>query len=740
MASFDLHGVSNMSQFFSARQDLFKAQEAMARITNQISSNQQFSKPSEDIGASSRVIRLQAILEQYETFSNSIEMGSTKLETVDSVLSEANALIINLKAQALDMSDSTSSAAERLATAEVVQQSLSSLVGLANSSVADQFLFSGFDSSQPPFKIDGDEVVFLGDSNEITTQISQGQYLATTLNPNEAFGTLSVEKKGTADLNPRLNFGQGSVDGHSVTAAGTSTTFTDSSLVTSGFSASDLVGREVYVSSGTNSGEHGTITGYGAGVVTIDGADAFTAAFDTTSVFSISRGTAGTSLESLNKGAGVQAGEISISSAGVQKKINLSTARTITDVKERIENTFSNLTVSINAAGSGLTVTDTALGSLTISSVNGGTTAEDLKINGTAAGGVLPAAASDLNVALTENTRVADLDGAATQPLPTLGSIHVINGTRTANIDLSSATTVREMLKLVNTATTSDGRPMYLEASINTAGTGLNVMSRLSGADFSISNISGADSTATELGLLTMTSDMALSTLRQGKGLDFDTGTDMIIRVGSGGGATDYNIDFSTSPTPTTIADLIARISSETGGAVTASIDNITGNNMQLASTNAVDMISVTTVNSNVAAQMGFSTVPQGTDGVATTLSASVDVAALEVDSVFTSVINLSNGLMNNDSSAIQFAAQDVENSLDTLLSGRAKVGGRLVRLDLTSTLIENQKLFAQEDLSRNFDVDLTEALTELSARQVALEATLATTARILDTSLLNFI
>ena len=140
-----------------------------------------------------------------------------------------------------------------------------------------------------------------------------------------------------------------------------------------------------------------------------------------------------------------------------------------------------------------------------------------------------------------------------------------------------------------------------------------------------------------------------------------------------------------------------------------------------------------------MAEQLGFTTVPADTNGSTTSISG-IDVSTLYVDSVFTSAINLSNGLLNNDQSAIQLAGQDLESSFDTLLAGRAKVGGRLIRLELTASLLDKERLFVQEDLSNTLDIDMTKALTDLQAQQVALEATLATTARILDVSLLNFL
>lgn len=716
-------GISNLSIFGMVRQDIARAQKDLARIQLQLSSQRRLLTPHDDVGATGRVLRLQNILEQQTTFRSTIGQARSKLEQSDGVLSEMNSQLIELQALVVDMSDSGATPAMRQATAETVNQNLHALVDLANTQVADQFLFSGFDSGQTPFVREGTEVIFHGDANEILAQISQGQYLGTTLDPAQAFGSLSVEKQGTANLNPRLNLGQGHIDGHQVTAAGTTTTLTDSTLI--GQTASDLIGREVWVSAGTNAGEHGTISGFNTatGEITIAAADAFNAAFDTTSVFSVSEGRPGTRLADLNGGTGVQAGTIRITTTEFTTgtTVDLSTARTITDVKERIENLSSRLQVSINAGGNGLTVTDTNGTSITIASVDGVTTAEDLGINGTNAGGTITG--SDVNPRLTERTLTADLAGAVNDPI-VLNSIYVTNGNRSGSIDLSSATTIEDLLDTINNATASDGRDFHLQASINSAGTGINVLSRISGADFSISRNAAGDATAEDLGLLTMTGSTTVSSLRGGLGLDTAAGTDFVIDVSG----TQHNIDLSSAQT---LQDIINAVNTQTGGAVTASINDVQGNRLELT---AGASMFLAMGQSNAAEQLGFQLGQNGATQQGT------DVAALRVDSLFTATADFYTSLMNNDQSGIIQSGIQLDDAFDTLLQGRAKVGGRLTRLDLTLNRLDNEEVFVNSDLSNTLDIDLTEAISDLQAQQVALQATYATSAQMLQLSLVNFL
>lgn len=718
-----LRGVSNMSLFDQVRRNIFSAQRDIAHLNLQLSSQQRIIRPHEDPGGASRVLRLQALLSANAGFSSAVELGRSKLEQSDGVLAQMNATTIEIQAMAIDMADSGSSAAMRLATSETVSQALKNLVHLANTQVGEQFLFSGTDAARTPFVMDGNEVVFHGNETEILSSISQGQFMGITLNPSTAFGALSVQKKGTANLDPRLNFGAGSIDGHSVTALGTTTTFSDSSLIGAGYTATDLIGRQVNVYDGTNKGRQSTITGYVPATGTFTVNPAMPVAFDATSRYSVSQGRDATALASLNAGTGVESGSIRITLAGPAQNldVDLSEARSIMDVRERIEALSSRLKVSLNGTGNGLVVTDTNGTSITIASLNGATTAEDLGIAGTNAGGVITG--TDRNPVITEETRVADMRGANTNPLP-LGSIHVINGSRTADINLSSAVTMGDILDLINNAKTSDDRSLELEATINDAGTGLNIRSRLSGGSFSISQINAGDQTPQELGILTMTGSESISSLRHGKGLDFAPGTDFVITEA----AVDYDIDVSAA---TTLQGIVNAINAQTGGAVTASLDTVNGNKIRLAGTS----ITLRDGNSNVLEQLGLK-IGQATAAVMT----SDDVTSLKVDSLFSAVTDLVNGLTNNDGGAIQQAGQDIDTAFDKLLQGRARVGGRLERLTLTEAQLETQKAFTTEELSATQDIDLAEKLTELQLQQVALQATLMSASRILEVSLLSYI
>jgi flagellar hook-associated protein 3 FlgL len=70
----------------------------------------------------------------------------------------------------------------------------------------------------------------------------------------------------------------------------------------------------------------------------------------------------------------------------------------------------------------------------------------------------------------------------------------------------------------------------------------------------------------------------------------------------------------------------------------------------------------------------------------------------------------------------------------------RSEVGARQQSLDITQQNLEEEDVQLRTALSDEIEVDIVEAISNLTARQISLEASLRATANILQLSLLNFI
>jgi flagellar hook-associated protein 3 FlgL len=81
-----------------------------------------------------------------------------------------------------------------------------------------------------------------------------------------------------------------------------------------------------------------------------------------------------------------------------------------------------------------------------------------------------------------------------------------------------------------------------------------------------------------------------------------------------------------------------------------------------------------------------------------------------------------------------------IGSALDSMLAARAQIGARANRLDdaksAQAALVTSNKAL----LSQLEDVDMTAAITELTKRQTTYQATLATTAKVIQTSLIDYL
>ena len=202
--------------------------------------------------------------------------------------------------------------------------------------------------------------------------------------------------------------------------------------------------------------------------------------------------TGSTKISNLNGGSGVQSGSILITDrAGNTGKFNITSSMTIDNVITTIS-TMSNITASINSAGSGITLTDTSsliTNSLSVSEVDGGRTASNLGILGKKDGNIVGA---DLDATLSTDTLISDIyNGEGLN----LGDIRIVNGAASGTVSLSSATTIGGVIDLINAAASGT-----VIASIDSAGNSLRVVSKNSSTIAVVNNV-GSDSTAEELGI-----------------------------------------------------------------------------------------------------------------------------------------------------------------------------------------------------------------------------------------------
>jgi len=172
-------------------------------------------------------------------------------------------------------------------------------------------------------------------------------------------------------------------------------------------------------------------------------------------------------------------------------------------------------------------------------------------------------------------------------------------GAQVYHIDLSNAQTIDDLLNQLNRSEAD------VLAEINAQATGINIRTRVSGVDFSIGEHGGT--TATDLGVRSLTAATKLAELNHGLGVHISGDIDFVIRRNDG-----VELDINLAGAQT-IGDVLDRINNHpansTGAPVVARLSRF-GNGIELANEGppaGSESISLTVVrNSQAAADLGL--------------------------------------------------------------------------------------------------------------------------------------
>lgn len=107
---------------------------------------------------------------------------------------------------------------------------------------------------------------------------------------------------------------------------------------------------------------------------------------------------------------------------------------------------------------------------------------------------------------------------------------------------------------------------------------------------------------------------------------------------------------------------------------------------------------------------------------------------------IFALITTLEAGLRTNDKTAIQSVLEPLDQALNQINLARAEVGGRLNQMNATSDSIQKNIVENKAQNSLIEDADLFKVMTDLNKSDTALKATLETSNKIMNQSLLDFL
>ncbi len=108
-------------------------------------------------------------------------------------------------------------------------------------------------------------------------------------------------------------------------------------------------------------------------------------------------------------------------------------------------------------------------------------------------------------------------------------------------------------------------------------------------------------------------------------------------------------------------------------------------------------------------------------------------------DDLFRAFNDLKTALENNDTSGIQAGMSDLDSRFDQVASKISDIGSKMVRMDMRENILQDLNIANTERLSTIEDADITEAILDLQAKELAYQAALSSASKVLQMSLVDY-
>lgn len=198
---------------------------AMFEAQGKLSSGKRIEKPSDDVIGLSKALGYKLSINASEQFGRNIDEAESRLNFVEGTLDSVSETLMRAKELALQGVNATENAESREAIAEEVAHLREQLLGLANSRLGGQYVFSGYKTGTPAFDLT--TWAYQGDSGEMNIAVDRDSYTATNIPGSTAFGyALAAEEVVQLEDGRVLHYipGETVLEGNDITAPGSDQT------------------------------------------------------------------------------------------------------------------------------------------------------------------------------------------------------------------------------------------------------------------------------------------------------------------------------------------------------------------------------------------------------------------------------------------------------------------------------------------------------------------------------------
>jgi len=129
-------------------------------------------------------------------------------------------------------------------------------------------------------------------------------------------------------------------------------------------------------------------------------------------------------------------------------------------------------------------------------------------------------------------------------------------------------------------------------------------------------------------------------------------------------------------------------------------------------------------------------TIEVGCDGEAVFLPS----GAGSSDDIFQTLSDLKTALQNNSVSGIQDAMTKTDDHFDYIATRISDIGSKMVRMEIKEKVFQDLNIINTDRLSKIEDADITEAIINLKEKELAYQAALASSSKVMRLSLVDYL
>jgi len=107
---------------------------------------------------------------------------------------------------------------------------------------------------------------------------------------------------------------------------------------------------------------------------------------------------------------------------------------------------------------------------------------------------------------------------------------------------------------------------------------------------------------------------------------------------------------------------------------------------------------------------------------------------------IFNTLSDLKDALVANDVDGIQTAMGNLDTHFDHVSNKISDVGSKMLRMEIKENIFQDLKINNTERLSEIENADITEAIIDLQAKELVYQAALASSAKVMELSLVDYI